>query len=291
MKHKLISLCLVLWITATIPLMASAQRFDYEKQGSMSISLTDADKKTPVEGVELSIYYVATVGITSDNNLAYTYTPAFADIGIEIDNPSLAKKLNTFVEKHSLASEKIVTDSQGKAGLSGLPLGLYFVKQTNSVQGYAQLNSFMITVPYKDGNNFIYDVNASPKTEMEKLVDITVKKVWNTDKSAKIAENVTIQLLRDGVVVETAILGAENNWKVTFNNMPQSDSYTVEEVNIPKGFVATYSRDGYEFTVTNTATLIKTGQLVWPIPILAMAGIAFITLGTVVLHKQEDFYE
>jgi LPXTG-motif cell wall-anchored protein len=42
------------------------------------------------------------------------------------------------------------------------------------------------------------------------------------------------------------------------------------------------------FTVTNTSTLIQTGQLVWPIPVLAFAGIALIGAGAVLLQKKRS---
>ena len=40
--------------------------------------------------------------------------------------------------------------------------------------------------------------------------------------------------------------------------MPESDAYSIKEVDIPKGFAATYKQSGYVFTVTNTATLVQT---------------------------------
>ena len=98
----------------------------------------------------------------------------------------------------------------------------------------------------------------------------------------------TIQLLKDGVVVETATLSTQNNWQITYPDMPESDMYSIVEVNIPKGFTATYSQSGYVFTVTNSASLIQTGQLTWPIPLLAMTGLCLIAVGTTVLRKSRN---
>ena len=134
----------------------------------------------------------------------------------------------------------------------------------------------------------MYDVNTSPKTDVARLTAITIKKVWNTDASTKAADSVTVQLLRDGVVVETATLSDQNNWQVTYTDMPESDAYSIVEVNVPKGFTATYSQSGYVFTVTNTASLAQTGQMIWPIPVLAMAGLCLITVGTIVLRKTRN---
>jgi hypothetical protein len=95
-----------------------------------------------------------------------------------------------------------------------------------------------------------------------------------------------VQLLRNGNVVETATLNAKNNWQITYTDMPESDAYSIQEIDIPKGFTATYSKVGYVFTVTNTSTLIQTGQLIWPIPVLAVCGMLLIALGTTLLQKK-----
>ena len=96
----------------------------------------------------------------------------------------------------------------------------------------------------------------------------------------------TVQLLRGGKVVQTAVLNESNNWQITYTNMPESDAYSIKEVNIPKGFTATYKQKAYVFTVTNTSTLIQTGQLVWPIPVLALVGVLLIAAGSVLLQKK-----
>ena len=288
MGRKLISVFLIEWILLMMPMTAFAQDFNSDRVGSISVTLMEQDGKTPITGAELSLYYVATVKLNSKNNLSYTFTNAFKDCGCALDDPTLSVKLDAFVKDHSVSSEKLFTDAHGKVTFTNLPLGLYFVKQTNTVKGYAPCTSFLVTVPNKSADGYVYDVNASPKTDIAKLTDIIIRKVWNTDASAKASDSVTVQLLRDGVVVETATPGVQNNWQVTYTDMPESDAYSIVEVNIPKGFTATYSKSGYVFTVTNSASLIQTGQLIWPIPVLAMAGLCLITVGTIVLRKTRN---
>jgi LPXTG-motif cell wall-anchored protein len=97
-----------------------------------------------------------------------------------------------------------------------------------------------------------------------------------------------VQLLRDEIVVQTAILHEGNNWQVTYTDMPESDAYSIKEVDIPQGFTATYKQKDYVFTVTNTSTLAQTGQLVWPIPVLAFAGVLLIGMGGLLLQKKRE---
>ena len=198
----------------------------------------------------------------------------------------LAAKLDAYVLEHNVSAVKITTDENGTATCKDLALGLYFIRQTGTVEGFAPCTPFMVTVPGRNADGYVYEVNASPKTEVARLTSITIKKVWNTDASTEAADRVTVQLLQNGNVVQTAILNAQNNWQVTYTDMPESDAYSIEEVDVPKGFTATYQQKGYIFTVTNTSTLIQTGQLIWPIPVLAVSGMLLIAVGITLLQKK-----
>lgn len=286
MRRKVIIVCVTALLILTCSFTTFAQDFAPEKTGSISVTLTEQYKKEPIVGAELSVYYVATVHMNMNGNLSHVYTDIFEDSGIDIDEPFLATKLDAFVLEHNVPSIKITTDENGMATCKDLPLGLYFVKQTGDVEGFASCTPFMVTVPSMSVDGYVYDVDASPKTEVSKLTSITIKKVWNTDETTEISDSVTVQLLRDGNVVKTATLNAQNNWQVTYNGMPESDSYSIKEIDIPKGFIATYSQTGYVFTVTNTSTLIHTGQLIWPIPVLAAGGMLFIAIGIMFLQKK-----
>lgn len=286
MRRKVLTLCVTVLMILTCSLTVFAQDFDPGKTGSVSVTLTEQYDKDPIVGAELSVYYVATAHMNTNGNLSYVYTDAFENSGIDIDDPSLAIKLDAFVLEHNVSSIKITTDENGTATCKDLSLGLYFIRQSGAVEGFAPCTPFMVTVPGKNAEGYVYDVNASPKTEVARLTSITIKKVWNTDASTQAAEHVTVQLLRNGNVVKTATLNAQNNWQVTYTDMPESDAYSIKEVDVPKGFTATYQQKGYVFTVTNTSTLIQTGQLMWPIPVLAVSGMLLIAVGITLLKKK-----
>ena len=281
---------LILWMTVllivTCAITASAEEFDPEQTGCISVTLTEQYEKTPIVGAELSVYYIATVDINMDGKLNYLYTEAFAHTGIAIDDPELAAKLDSCLSEREVASIKMHTDANGTAYCEDLPLGLYLIRQTSTVEGFAPCTPFLVTVPLEITGGYEYEVNASPKTEVAKLISITIKKQWNTDASTKVADSVTVQLLCNGKVVRTAILSKVNNWQITYANMPESDAYSIQEVNVPKGFTATYKQNAFIFTVTNTSTLAQTGQLIWPIPVLAFMGVLLIATGSVLLKKK-----
>ena len=284
MRNKLMLFCLAL-LLAVLPLTASAQTIDPEQKGSISVSLVSKDDGTSMEGAELSVFYVASVTQTTDGKLTYYYTADFADCDFPLDDPDLVLKLYAYVTEHPVDCRTIVTDTHGNAICEDLPLGLYFVKQTAELDGFAPCTSFLVTVPLETEDGFVYHVDASPKTSVAQLIDITIRKVWNTDEYTPISGYVTVQLLRNNTVVATAILNDANEWQIIYTDMPESDAYSIIELDVPKGFIATYSQSGYLFTVTNTASLPHTGQIVWPIPVFALAGILFLMLGFVLLRK------
>mgnify|MGYP002512585090 CR=1 FL=1 len=286
MSRKIIIFCLTIFLVLTCSYTVFAEEYNPDLTGSISVTLTDKKQNEAIVGAELSVYYVATVLLDDDGNLMYDYTDDFKQFDTAIDDTELATKLDAFVSQHNVPSTKITTNIDGTALCNGLPLGLYFIKQTGAVEGFAPCTPFLVTVPNEKDGEYLYKVNASPKTEVARLVSITIKKVWNTDKSTEAAESVTVQLLKNGSVVKTAILNAQNNWQITYADMPESDTYSIKEMNIPKGFTATYKQEDYVFTVTNTSTLIQTGQLIWPIPVLAGGGMILIAVGIVLLQKK-----
>ena len=288
MKRKMVALCMALLLIFACSHTALAEAFDAGKTGSVSVTLTEPNQNRPMVGAELSLYYVATVEQAENGSLNYTYTDDFAQIGIALDDKALADALDTFVAQNDVAAVKQVTDTTGTAVWKDLSLGLYFVKQTGDVAGFAPCTSFLVTVPGESTDGYVYEVNATPKTEVTKLTTITIKKVWNTDASTQATESVTVQLLCRGNVIKTAVLNAQNNWQVIYAAMPESDEYRIKEVDVPKGFTATYKQNGYEFTVTNSSTLIQTGQLVWPLPVLAVSGMLLIAVGVALLRKKRE---
>lgn len=288
MGRKIISVFLIAWILLVMPMAAFAEELDMDRVGSISVTLVDPDGEKPLAGAELSLYYVATVKLNEANRPSFTFTDAFAGCGAALDDPALTTVLDVYVQENATPVAKQVTDGQGTANFTNLPLGLYFVKQTGTVENYAACTSFLVTVPNYNDEGYVYDVNATPKTDIAKLTSITIQKVWNTDESTSATDSVTVQLLKDGVVIATAVLNDENEWRIVYTNMPESDSYSIVEVDIPQGFVAAYTQNGYIFTVTNSAFLIQTGQLIWPIPILALAGLCLIAVGCIVLRKTRN---
>ena len=118
-------------------------------------------------------------------------------------------------------------------------------------------------------------------------LDITVRKVWSSDDMKNRPDSVTVTLYNGDAPYESVRLGAWNNWTYTWKDPDVCGNWQVIESNIPKGYVPSYSVSGNVVTITNTRSLIQTGQLNWPIWVLGGAGLVLIALGGAMLVKKK----
>lgn len=107
---------------------------------------------------------------------------------------------------------------------------------------------------------------------------LTVKKVWS-DNGKNRPTSVTVALYDGKTQAQTVTLSDSNNWTYTWQQLDGLGDWNVKELQVPKGYRATYQVKGEITTITNTASLIQTGQLNWPVPVLAGMGAALLAAG------------
>ncbi len=123
-------------------------------------------------------------------------------------------------------------------------------------------------------------------------MSVTVVKKWVDQDSSRPA-SIQVRLLCNGNEVDTMTLNKDNEWQGAWGDLDPRDKWTVEEVKVPSGYTVSYktTEDGAGnkvVTVTNTGSLLQTGQLNWPIPVLCVAGLAMIVLGFLMMRKRQD---
>ena len=67
--------------------------------------------------------------------------------------------------------------------------------------------------------------------------------------------------------------------------------YTVREKNVPKGYTVTYQKEDNSFIITNTSSLVQTGQMLWIVLLVGMIGVLFVIISLVydkVSHEQNS---
>lgn len=220
MKHRIFTLVLVAALLCCATLAVSAVDVpDMSKTGTVSIIMHIGE--TLVPGGTLTLYRVGAIH-EDDGNYSFVPTGPYVDCVDAFDDvqsSELAQKLADFTAENKLPGKTKAVDQNGTATFTDLELGLYLVMQHTTASGYSKAKPFLIGVPQMENGMYIYDVDASPKVNLEMIPETTPE------------------------TTEDAFASGEK--------LPQ------------------------------------TGQLMWPIPVLAVLGMAFIVLG-ISLHKKSS---
>lgn len=279
-KFLFISLVLFFGLTLTV----SANTADLTKKGSVEITLKEG-ANNKIKDAKITLYHIANAK-EKDNNLSFELSDNLScNVNLnDLTNTNLVNEISKCNIENTTKYEGI-TNVNGVVKFDNLTLGLYLVVQTESALGYSNIDSFLVAMPKVEDNKWIYDIKAKPKTDIYKVVDVTVEKKWNSN-SESLPKEVTMELYEDENLVDTVKLNDDNNWTYTWENIKLSDKYSIKEVNIPKGYTASYKVNGHIFTVTNTDTLAFTGQIFYPIIILSVLGIVLILTGITMIKNE-----
>lgn len=85
------------------------------------------------------------------------------------------------------------------------------------------------------------------------MTTVDVTKTWKDDKSDERPETITVNLLQNGIVIETADITKSDDWQYTFGDLPKYNiegkeyEYTISEQDVP-GYEAAV--DGFDITNT-----------------------------------------
>ena len=292
---KYLKYLFVLIMLFTINVYADNYSVDFNKKGKLNVTLTDKEENKAIEGVELTLYKIANV-LEEDYHLTYEYVDNI-NCNFSLDNlesTTLTNEINSCLNDNIIVTKKI-TDKDGLVSFDNLDLGLYLVKQTNKVKGYSSINPYLITIPKVEDNKFTYEISSKPKTDILRLMSLTVKKVWNESLSNKndlesLPKYVEIGLYRNNELIDKVKLSKDNNWEYTWEDIEKSDDYNVLELNVPKGYIATYEKIDNTFIITNTKTLVQTGNNYYLVVILGTSGIMLI-LSSIIYNKYKEHNE
>lgn len=299
--HKIGALVLCLLLMAGLAPMALARELVDETQPA-SLTLKPQPESKVLAGVAFSIYKVADVS----KNTEYTTTEPFQGYNVALEYETndewlaAASTLSGYVLRDNLTPTATgKTDENGCLIFLPLEVGLYLVLgEKTSLDGWDYTPTpFLVNVPsLNDADGWDYNATAYLKFGAEKqpeLVSRKVLKVWAKDDTTVRPAEITVQLLRDGTVHDTVTLNAKNNWRHIWDGLDSQYDWKVVEKTVPKQYTVSVSQDGTTFVVTNTytgtlptptpkpgnPTLPQTGMLWWPVPLLAIGGIALCLLG------------
>lgn len=258
----LAALTLLVWCAA--PAFA-LEVVDLSRTGSIKVSLYDSETSEAVGGGTLTLYRVAKV--QKDNaNLSFVYTNGFEDCGVELGDLSEGELAGRLAEKIAATAESTTVEISdlGTAEFGDLEVGLYLVVQTTAAENYNVVNPFLVSVPIQENGSYVYDVDALPKagTAAKKTPDTpdtpdTSDTPDTPDKPDE--ENPNTPAAPGPDNPDGWVLGA-NGEKIYLNpEAPSPDN--------PNGHVM------------GAHGLPQTGQLNWPIPVLAVTGVVLVAAG------------
>ena len=153
---KILLICLL--ICMLVQPVSAHEVPDLTRQGSISVTMHY--QGDPVSGGELTLYRVGDI-IEEDGNYSFTPTAQILPSGVSFEKVhayETAKKLASFVKKEKLAGTTVRINSKGTANFEDIDPGLYLLMQNKAAQGYACINPFLVSVPMRTGDDYMYHV-------------------------------------------------------------------------------------------------------------------------------------
>ena len=217
---RLPALFLAVLLLCTVGVTAAAHNVpDLSRKGSITVTMHQGE--TVVSGGSLTLYRVGEVR-EEDGNYSFALTGDFTGCGQSLTNiqsAQLAKNLAQYVADHDLIGTTREINSSGTVTFPQLTLGLYLLVQNKAASGYNKAEPFLVSVPMRENGTYVYDVNASPKVEVEKASE-------------------------------------PDNPLPVKPSSPTSPQYVKSQSKLP-----------------------QTGQLNWPVPVLAVSGMCLFAIG------------
>lgn len=306
---KLTSVIAIIMMLLLFVLPLSPAAAQPENKGSITLNLTNNETGQPLANEFFRLYFIAKAIETSDG-IRYEMIPPYDQANIDTDNlqdSALPIHLTYFAESNSQPYTEKATDENGTLVFDNLTPGLYLVVPSQN-DGNASASPFLVSVPSYDTENdrLEYDIDASPKFIGGDIEDdgetyISVIKKWET--SSGHPDSVTVVLLCDFQEYETVVLNASNNWHYRWDNLPKNHIWNVVEADVPRGFTVYYDVSSNTVTIINKSEssqeedttappekgteedkLVHTGQLNWPVPVCAIAGLLIFSIGWAILN-------
>lgn len=307
-------------------------------------------------GVTFHLYRVASVSA----DVRYTLLPTFSSdryfpqvmdfnkVTKSSQWADLASTLRPYLERYYSPMRTATTNRNGVAAFDDLPVGLYLVTgdpytitKSNGEVWDCQPSTYFVCLPYWTdqsgrGEEWVYDlvVSGAKKDELpHENVSRRVIKIWSAGTRR---EPVTVELLRNGKVVDTVELSSRNNWRYEWTDL--EPGYRWEVLERSGSYRVSISQTGGTYRIVNSsvtppqtdrdddpprttttpppqpdvfledpdvplderpdldpdhdpdeielddedvplARLPQTGQLWWPVPLLALAGMCLFLFG------------
>lgn len=243
-------------LAVTLPLTAFAdgEPLDPGRKGSITVTLAEQNTGKVVKNGKICLYQVADLK-KDGSNYYFSMLETFAGSGVQITatgQDEAAKQLADYAETQQLEGNEQSLDENGTVRFTDLSLGIYLAVQTETASSWYPMTSFLVSVPMQiDGNGiWLYDLNANPKVEAHSIGGNGGHSGGNSSHG-----------------------GGGSSSSVTTSQVVE-----ITDGQIPLGTIVTDIVDG-EVPLAPMASLPQTGQLNWPVPVMAISGLILFAIG------------
>lgn len=307
MKRKLFSFLLIAALLFGLSAQTLAADVDPNAKGSITLEMTWLGR--PVSGGTLTCYRV---GDLTWKNGEYVFVPAgdFAEWDGEFDNiqsPELALSLAAYAERNGIQGTTKSIGANGRVTFDDLAPGLYLMVQEEAAEGFYPVNPFLVSIPQEENGKLEYDIDASPKVEP------IPEPTWPTCPSEPTEPSEptgptepTTPTEPTGPSEPTEPTGPSEPTEPSSPTEPDNPSEPTgpsgpteptqpsvpEESTEPSG--PSESTEPEETTGPSEPTepdvprLPQTGQLNWPIPVMAVLGMGLFAYGWALCFRRKD---
>ena len=302
-KQILRRLLLIVLLFAVIQPICAHAITPVDTQRNCSITLHYTKDDTVFPGLDVHIYRVAKASPDGTFDLVSpfdSYPVNIHGITTQQEWQEATSTLAAYISADQIVphhSKK--TDTTGTVVFDQLATGLYLICGTvaENEDGLYEFDDFLIYLPtpLEDGSHD-YDVEAKPKcSAFTPMTEYKVIKLWkDSGYTSKRPKSITIDILKDGVLYDTQVLSAENNWTYTWRVPDGEGKWTVVERDVPRSYTVTITNKMAVFTITNTyptpsTDIPKTGDIfpLWPyIIVMCLSGFLLLALG--IWHKRNQ---
>ena len=274
---------------------------DPEQTGSIRLNYS------AVDNAEFKVYRAGEI----TDNWEFVLTGAFQDIPADLNDldteamTELSETLAAYAAADGIEPDYSGrTDENGQVVFEGLTKGLYLIIGESVIWDGMRYDPvpFLLTVPSQDAEGaWNYQTEADVKYETsvpeKEETEYKVVKYWVGDGSGNARPvQITVDILRDGVLYDTQTLNAENNWSYSWTAEDNGSVWQVVEREIPDHYTVKVEKNKTMFLLTNTYTgdtpeeVPKTGDSsvpLLPVTLLSLSGVVLILAGLAVRGRRE----
>ena len=216
---------------------------------------------------------------------------------VNLTDPDTPVELERFVNQNNLTGTVKTVNKNGIVTFTDLETGVYLIRQKNAPEGYMPIKPFLVTLPYLKNGEYIYDLDASAKTELEKEPSEPTEPTAPTDPTEPTTPTDPTEPTTPTGPTEpttptdptepTTPTGPTEPTTPTAPTEPTTPTGPTEPTTPTAPTEPTTPTGPTEPTTPDGGDSPQTGQLNWPVPVMAILGVFCLCLGMFFAAKEK----